>query len=141
MKGVTDWSSGGQSVKFWTTGRQSKNGSYSKWVYCNYLLLFYFFIFWCCALWSWFWLDVGHRSLIHWVFVCVCVWWVLVHWFGLMGFGLACWVCWWVQIEVAGVVGFGCGLCCRFFFFFGWLGVEVMVGGDGCSCGRDCDCG
>ena len=38
------------------------------------------------------------------------------------------------------MVGFGCGLCCRF-FFFGWLGVEVVVGGDGCSCGRDYDCG
>ena len=38
------------------------------------------------------------------------------------------------------MVGFGCGLCCRF-FFIGWLGVEVVVGGDGCSCGRDYDCG
>ena len=35
------------------------------------------------------------------------------------------------------VVGFHCGLCRWFFFFFGWLGVEVLVGGGGgYSCGR-----
>ena len=31
------------------------------------------------------------------------------------------------------MVGFHCGLCRWFFFFFGWLGVEVVVGGGGCG--------
>ena len=34
--GVTDWSTGGQSDKFYTTGRQSENGPNLRWVYCNY---------------------------------------------------------------------------------------------------------
>ena len=47
-----------------------------------------------------------------------------------------------MRIGVAGVVGFvavfvvgfRCSLC-HGFFFFGWLGVEVVVGGGGCGHG------
>ena len=34
--GVTDLITGGQSDKFYTTGRQSANGPKLRWVYCNY---------------------------------------------------------------------------------------------------------
>ena len=35
-EGVIDWSTGGQSDKFYTTGRQSANGPNLRWIYCNY---------------------------------------------------------------------------------------------------------
>ena len=44
---------------------------------------------------------------------------------GVVGFVA---VLWWVFAAVC-VVGF-------FIFLFQWLGVEVVVGGDGCGCGH-----
>ena len=35
-EGVTDWSTEGQSDKFYTTGRQNANGPNLRGVYCNY---------------------------------------------------------------------------------------------------------
>ena len=63
--------------------------------------------------------------------------------------GFGCGVLWWVeigvevQVEVAGwwVLWRFCGGFWLWFvlwvFFSWWLGVEVVVGGGGCSCDRD----
>ena len=40
MRWVTDWSSGGQSDKFWNTDRQSTNGPNLRGVCCNYPIRF-----------------------------------------------------------------------------------------------------
>ena len=39
--GVKDLSKGGQSDKFWTTGRQSANELNLRWVYYNYLIFIF----------------------------------------------------------------------------------------------------
>ena len=36
-KDQTELNTGGQRVKFWTTGRQSENGTNHRWVYYNLL--------------------------------------------------------------------------------------------------------
>ena len=35
---LTEVTSDGQSVNDWTTGKQSENGPFHRWVYCNYPL-------------------------------------------------------------------------------------------------------
>ena len=63
------------------------------------------------------WVEVGCADGLR--LLVVSLWW------------LGCWV---VVIEEVGM-GFGCGFVVGFFFFFflGWLGVEVVVGGGGCG--------